>query len=123
MNPIKTKHTNRIIGAQESGWNMLKHGPVIGLPVVSTRTGPDEKQTRFESRWAPSLTERVLILFGRPVTLAVNSFVHPPVSLHVGMSDKPEPGWNPEHDTHDTPENTAKPAAQSSVVGLPDRLT
>jgi hypothetical protein len=101
MKPIKTRHTNRILGAPD-GWNVLKHSPCIGLPVIQTKTGPGDSELQFQSIWETSWRERFLILLGSPITLGINSSFHPPVSLYVtfGNEEPPEP-WNPEHDVED----------------------
>jgi hypothetical protein len=98
MKPIKTRHTNRILGAPD-GWNILKHSPCIGLPVVQTKTGPGDSEIQFHSIWKASWRDRFLILLGRPITLGINSNFHPPVSLHVTFRNSaPAEAWNPEHD-------------------------
>jgi hypothetical protein len=98
MKPIKTRYTNRILGAPD-GWNVLQHGPCIGLPVIQTKTGPGDSEVQFHSIWKTSWRERILILLGRPITLGINSNFHPPVSLHVTFGNgTPAKAWNPEHD-------------------------
>jgi hypothetical protein len=74
MQPIKTDATNKILGAPPE-WNVARHGPCIGLPVVET------EDPYFFSYWRASWRERWAILFGRPVRLCVVGSVHPPVSL------------------------------------------
>jgi hypothetical protein len=98
MKPIKTRHTNRILGAPD-GWNVLKNSPCIGLPVAQTKTGPGDSELQYQSIWETSWRERLLILLGSPITLGINSSFHPPVSLYVtfGLEEPPEP-WNPEHE-------------------------
>jgi hypothetical protein len=101
MKPIKTRHTNRIIGAPD-GWNILKHSPCIGLPVTQTKTGPGDSEMQFHSTWKTSWRDRFLILLGSSITLGINSNFHPPVSLYVTLGNgKPAEAWNPEHDVTD----------------------
>jgi len=97
MNPLRTRHTDRVLGAPE-GWNVLKHSPCIGLPVTQTKSGPSDSELQFHSIWGTSWRERFFILLGSPITLAINSSFHPPVSLYVtyGNEEPPEPR-NPEH--------------------------
>ena len=101
MKPIKTRYTNRILGAPD-GWNVLKYSPCIGLPVNQTKTGPGDSELQFHSTWQTSWRERLLILLGGPIVLGINSSFHPPVSLYVtfGSEEPPEP-YNPEHDVED----------------------
>jgi hypothetical protein len=96
MRPIKTRYTNRIIGAPD-GWNVLKHSPCIGLPVTQTKTGPADSEMQFHSTWKTSWLDRFLILLGRPITLGINSNFHPPVSLHVTFENG-TPAEAREHD-------------------------
>lgn len=74
MKPIKTPHTNAILGAPP-GWNEAQHGPCIGLPVLQT------EDPYFYSYWATTWRERLSILIGRPVRLCVVGGSHPPVSM------------------------------------------
>lgn len=101
MKPIKTRHTNRILGAPD-GWNVLKYSPCVGLPLIQTKTGPGDSEVQYHSHWKTSWRERLLILLGRPITLGINGSVHPPVSLYVTLrNEKPAEPWNPEHDIED----------------------
>lgn len=77
MKPIKTRHTNKVLGAPE-GWDALKHGPCVGLPICQTG------DPYMYSWWAPTWRERLAILFGRPVQMCIVGEKHPPVSVEVG---------------------------------------
>lgn len=74
MTPIKTDRTNTVLGAPQ-GWNEMRHGPCIGLPVVAT------EDPYLYSYWRTTWRERWAILFGRPIRLCVAGSTHPPVSL------------------------------------------
>lgn len=77
MTPLKTEHTNLVLGAPQ-GWNANAHGPCIGLPVLMQ---DDEGLRTFYSYWTGTWRERLAILFGRPVRLCVVGQSHPPVHL------------------------------------------
>jgi hypothetical protein len=101
MKPIKTRYTNRILGAPD-GWNVLRYSPCVGLPLIQTKTGPGDGEVQYHSTWKTTWRERFLILLGCPVTLGVNGVFHPPVSISVAFrNDKPAEPWNPEHDVED----------------------
>lgn len=74
MQPIKTRHTNKVLGAPKD-WDELKHGPCIGLPVVET------EDPYFYSYWSLTWRERLSVLIGRPVRLCIAGRAHPPVML------------------------------------------
>ena len=73
MQPIRMPHTTRTIGAPRD-WDEKLNGPCIGLPVT------DSGGTML-SFWKPSWMQRLLVLAGRPVRLAVRGASHPPVWL------------------------------------------
>jgi hypothetical protein len=70
LKPISSPHTTRILGAP-SNWDESK-GECQSLPIS------DSKGVMY-SYWRLSFKERVLILFGRPIRLAVVGTSHPPV--------------------------------------------
>ena len=74
MTPIKNKFTNEILGAPQ-GWNELKNGPCVGLPVLRT------EDPYVYSWWSTTWRERFAILCGRPIRLCVVGASTPPVSL------------------------------------------
>jgi hypothetical protein len=76
MQPIKTKHTNLVLGAPQ-GWDALAHGPCIGLPVLMT------EDPYIYSWWRLTWCERFAALIGRPIRLCIVGGAHPPVSLEV----------------------------------------
>lgn len=73
MNPLNTAHTTRVLGAPKD-WDERKNGSCIGLPIT-------DADGVMYSYWNPSWSERLLILVGRPVRLAVVGYTHPPVSV------------------------------------------
>ena len=81
MNPIKTKSTNRVLGAPKN-WDAAKNGECVGLPVLRV-------DQAYYSFWKPSLAERIAMLFGRPVMLGIFSGGHPPVSVNVAAERNP----------------------------------
>jgi len=76
MRPIKTRHTNKVLGAPK-GWDNINNGPCIGLPVCMT------EDPFIYSWWRASWRERLAILFGRPVRMCIAGELQPPVSLEV----------------------------------------
>ena len=73
MTPVVTANTTTVLGAPIN-WDSSKHGPCMGLPIVKT-------DDCYFSYWQPSWKERLSVLFGKPVRLAVFSHGHPPVGL------------------------------------------
>jgi len=82
MLPIKTDETISELGApsdwETSGWNG-RVGECKTLPVFIG-------DGWFQSFWKPTWKDRLKILFGKPIALAVIGRTHPPVSISV--SDK-----------------------------------
>lgn len=73
MTPVTRADTTAVLGAPK-GWDAARDGVCVGLPVT-------ESGGVFYSYWRASLRERLLVLFGRPVRLAVAAAAHPPVNL------------------------------------------
>lgn len=73
MTPIHTPATTNILGAPQ-GWDAEKNGPCAGLPIVRS-------DGVSYSYWSLSWRERLTVLCGKPVRLAVASSAHPPVNL------------------------------------------
>lgn len=74
MTPLNTPHTNHVLGAPQ-GWNVIAHGPCVGLPVCIT------EDPCIYSWWSLTWRERIAALFGQPLRLCIASAAHPPVSL------------------------------------------
>jgi hypothetical protein len=74
MRPIRTQVTNLELQAPRS-WDHEK-GECRPLPVARS-------EGIIYSYWKPTLWERVLLFFGRPVRLGVMGRVHPPVALEA----------------------------------------
>lgn len=68
-------HTTRTLGAPKK-WDEEKDGPCLGLPIT-------DSEGVMLSFWKPSWKERVALITGKPVRLAVHSSGHPPVWLDV----------------------------------------
>ena len=75
MEPTTMPHTTRTLGAPR-GWDEAKNGPCVGLPIT-------DGDGVMLSYWRPSWKQRLLVLAGRPVRLAVWGASHPPVCLDV----------------------------------------
>ena len=80
MTPIKTRLTNQTLAAPGT-WDAAVLGECLSLPVL-------RQDGVVYSYWKHTLWERVLILFGRPIRLAVVGVTHPPVAITV--TDKAE---------------------------------
>lgn len=75
MRPTKFEGFTNLLG-QPEGWDEETRGPCESLPVAFTEYG-------IYSRWKPTFSEAVKMLFGKPITLIVASSAMPPVSLQV----------------------------------------
>ena len=75
MKPVKTAATNQVLGAP-GDWDEDRLGACLGLPVAYG-------DGFIASYWRPTWRERLAILVGRPIRLAVAGFGHPPVMLDV----------------------------------------
>ena len=73
MKPITKPHTTRILFAPRD-WDESKNGACGGLPVT-------DRDGFMYSYWKTSLKDRLTILFGRPIRLAVVGCGHPGVAL------------------------------------------
>ena len=81
MRPIKFEGFNAILGAPP-GWDVDEDGVCEGLPVC-------RKNGHVYSCWKPSLTERIALIFGKPITLIIaNAVTQPPVHIQVGILTK-----------------------------------
>ncbi len=76
MYPVSKEHTTRTLGKPD-GWD-AKRGPCIGLPVT-------DAEGIMYSYWKPTIIERLRILFGRQVRLAVVGSAHPPVAVDTEL--------------------------------------
>jgi hypothetical protein len=71
MTPIRMPHTTRTLGAPKN-WDEGKNGPCVGLPITDV-------DGVMLSYWKPTWTQRLLVLAGRPVRMAIWGSAHPPV--------------------------------------------
>jgi len=77
MEPVSNQFTTTVLGAF-IGWDAERRGPCHGLPVHI-----DENTQHFYSYWKLGFRERLAVLFGKHVRLAVCGNSHPPVHLAV----------------------------------------
>lgn len=75
MTPIETKTTNLTMKAPKD-WDVSEHGECKPLPVAC-------EYGVFYSYWKFSFSERIKVLFGRPLRLAIHSSRMPPVALEI----------------------------------------
>lgn len=78
LRPIETEFTSSTLG-RPKGWDNSQ-GECVGLPVA---IDPGDVYPTFYSWWKPTLKDRIKILFGFNIRLALVSGTHPPVSLEV----------------------------------------
>jgi hypothetical protein len=89
MTPIKTAATNLTLFAPKN-WDEERDGPCAALPIVVGAGDP--AGVDLFSWWQPTWSDRLAILFGRPIRLCVHaaSTAHPPVMLDT---EKPVQPW------------------------------
>lgn len=73
MKPYRHPETNCTFG-QPADWDEAKDGTCSVLPVVISNGS-------IYSYWQPTWKERLQVLFGRPVRLAIFGTLQPPVML------------------------------------------
>jgi hypothetical protein len=84
MRPIQTVVTTHVLGAPE-GWDKEKHGECAGLPVCVY-------EGVTYSYWKLSLWERLKLVFGHSLRLAVWGSGMPPVGLDVAPKQESTKG-------------------------------
>lgn len=77
MMPIKPAHANLVLGAPKD-WDESKNGTCMDLHLYR-----DEDKGVMFSYWRLTWKERLGILLGKPVRLAIFSNGHPAVALDV----------------------------------------
>lgn len=80
MNPTKISGANLALTAPSS-WDAEKLG--VECETLHVRRSVVVGAPCLQSAWLPTPEEIAAIVAGRPITLTVWSFEHPPVSLHI----------------------------------------
>lgn len=81
MKPIMFRGATGILGAPKN-WDDETYGRCIGLPV---HFSPPHD---YQSVWRPTFLERLKLLIGWNVCLAVHGDAHPPVALELTWTPK-----------------------------------
>jgi hypothetical protein len=77
MSPVRTLSTNRVFSAPPT-WSVEENGKCEELPVTAY-------DGVLYSYWSPSVKDRLKILFGKKIRLAIFSTVQPPVALDTNI--------------------------------------
>jgi len=80
MNPISISNPTRTLN-KPTHWDEAKHGPCIGLPII-------DSEGVMYSYWSVTWRERLHILLGKPLRLAVVGTSHPPVGIETKEKGK-----------------------------------